>query len=104
MCSARCRRAPTPDPVIPLLALPSLPCKPRGRGRKGRGRAMRLAWLGKRRGHPRPPIQPMRLAARAIVVPFLEMFKEFQPGQKAASFTIDQAFAKMSEAANGAVH
>jgi hypothetical protein len=46
----------------------------------------------------------MRLAARAIVVPFLEMFKEFPPGQKAAGFTIDQALAKMSEAANGAVH
>ena len=65
---------------------------------------MRLAWLGKRREHPRPPIRPMRLAARAIVVPFLEMFKEFPPGQKAAGFTIDQALAKMSEAAGGAHH
>ena len=62
---------------------------------------MRLAWLGKRREHPRPPIQPMRLAAQAIVVPFLETFREFSPGQKAAGFTIDQALAKMSEAASG---
>jgi arylsulfatase len=44
----------------------------------------------------------MRLAPRAIVVPFLEMFREFPPSQKAASFTIDQALAKMSEAASGA--
>ena len=65
---------------------------------------MRLAWLGKRREHPRPPIRPMRLAARAIVVPFLETFKEFPPSQKAASFTIDQALAKMSEVASGAEH
>ena len=64
---------------------------------------MRLAWLGKRREHPRPPIRPMRLAARAIVVPFLETFKEFPPSQ-AASFTIDQALAKMSEAAGGGRH
>jgi hypothetical protein len=63
---------------------------------------MRLAWLGKRREHPCPPIRPMRLVPRAIVVPFLEMFREFPPRQKAASFTIDQALAKMSEAASGA--
>jgi hypothetical protein len=44
----------------------------------------------------------MRLVPRAIVVPFLEMFREFPPRQKAASFTIDQALAKMSEAASGA--
>jgi arylsulfatase len=56
------------------------------------------------REHPRAPIRPMRLAARAIVVPFLEMFKEFPPGQKAAGFTIDQALAKMCEAASGAGH
>ena len=43
----------------------------------------------------------MRLAAQAIVVPFLETFREFSPGQKAAGFTIDQALAKMSEAASG---
>jgi hypothetical protein len=49
-------------------------------------------------------MQPMRLAARAIVVPFLEMYKEFPPGQKAAGFTIDQALAKMSEAAGGGGH
>ena len=46
----------------------------------------------------------MRLAAQAIVVPFLEMFREFPPRQKAASFTIDQALAKMSEVASGAGH
>ena len=46
---------------------------------------------------------PQVLAAQAIVLPFLETFKEFPPRQKAASFTIDQALAKMSEAA-GARH
>jgi len=46
---------------------------------------------------------PQVLAAQAIVVPFLETFNEFPPRQKAASFTIDQAVAKMSEAA-GARH
>ena len=46
---------------------------------------------------------PQVLASQAIVVPFLETFKEFPPRQKAASFTIDQALAKMSEAA-GASH
>jgi len=35
------------------------------------------------------------------VQPFLESFKEFPPRQKAASFTIDQALRKMSEAASG---
>jgi arylsulfatase A-like enzyme len=40
------------------------------------------------------------LAATAIVVPFLETFKEFPPRQKAASFTIDQALEKMNEAAS----
>ena len=33
---------------------------------------------------------------------FLATFKEFPPRQKAASFTIDQAMEKMSEAASGA--
>jgi arylsulfatase A-like enzyme len=47
---------------------------------------------------------PQVLASQAIVVPFLETFKEFPPRQKAASFTIDQALAKMSEAASGARH
>jgi arylsulfatase len=47
---------------------------------------------------------PQVLAAQAIVLPFLETFKEFPPRQKAASFTIDQALAKMSEAASGARH
>jgi len=46
----------------------------------------------------------MRLAARAIAVPFPETFKEFPPGQKAAGFTIDQALAKMSEVASGGSH
>ena len=44
----------------------------------------------------------MRLAAQAIIAPFLQTFREFPPRQKAASFTIDQALAKMSEAASGA--
>ena len=43
---------------------------------------------------------PQVLASQAVVVPFLETFKEFPPRQKAASFTIDQALAKMSEAAS----
>jgi arylsulfatase A-like enzyme len=47
---------------------------------------------------------PQVLAAQAIVVPFLETFKEFPPRQKAASFTIDQALAKMSDAAGGGRH
>jgi arylsulfatase len=38
------------------------------------------------------------MGAQAIVVPFLETFKDFPPRQKAASFTIDQAMAKMEEA------
>jgi len=41
------------------------------------------------------------LAAQAIVVPFLETFKEFPPRQKAPSFTIDQALEKMAQAASG---
>jgi arylsulfatase len=47
---------------------------------------------------------PQVLAAQAVIVPFLQTFKEFPPRQKAASFTIDQALAKMSEAASGAGH
>jgi hypothetical protein len=47
---------------------------------------------------------PLVIAAQAIVVPFMQTFKEFPPRQKAASFTIDQALAKMSEAAGGAHH
>ena len=46
----------------------------------------------------------MRLAARTIVVPFLQTFREFPPSQKAASFTIDQALAKMSEMGSSAGH
>jgi arylsulfatase len=37
----------------------------------------------------------MIMAAQAIVVPFLNTFKEFPPRQKAATFTIDQALGKM---------
>jgi arylsulfatase A-like enzyme len=37
----------------------------------------------------------MIMAAQALVVPFLNTFKEFPPRQKAASFTIDQALEKM---------
>jgi arylsulfatase len=44
------------------------------------------------------------LAAQAIVTPFLATFKEFPPRQKAASFTIDQAMAKMTEIGSGAGH
>jgi arylsulfatase A-like enzyme len=47
---------------------------------------------------------PLVISASAIVAQFLETFKEFPPRQKAASFTIDQAMAKMSEAAGGARH
>jgi arylsulfatase len=47
---------------------------------------------------------PQVLAAQAIVTPFLQTFREFPPRQKAASFTIDQALAKMSEVAGGARH
>ena len=42
---------------------------------------------------------PLILASQAIVTQFLETFKEFPPRQKAASFTIDHALAKMNEAA-----
>jgi arylsulfatase len=42
------------------------------------------------------------LAAQPIVAEFLATFKDFPPRQKAASFTIDQALAKMNEAAGGA--
>ena len=44
----------------------------------------------------------MVLAAQALVAEFLATFQEFPPRQKAASFTIDQALEKMSEAASGA--
>jgi arylsulfatase len=37
----------------------------------------------------------------AVVQPFLDTFKEFPPRQKAASFTLDQALAKMAEATSG---
>jgi arylsulfatase len=44
------------------------------------------------------------LPAQAIVADFLATFKDFPPRQKAASFSIDQALEKMSEAAGGAGH
>ena len=44
------------------------------------------------------------LAASAILVPFLESFKEFPPRQKPGSFSIDQALQRMEEVATGAGH
>ena len=38
------------------------------------------------------------LTATAIVTQFLQTFKDFPPRQKAASFTIDQAVAKLEAA------
>jgi hypothetical protein len=38
------------------------------------------------------------LAATTLVAQFLETFREFQPRQKAASFTIDQVVAKLENA------
>jgi arylsulfatase len=43
-------------------------------------------------------------AATELVGDFLKTFKEFPPRQKAASFTIDQAMAKMESASSGAMH
>jgi arylsulfatase A-like enzyme len=43
-------------------------------------------------------------AAQAIAAQFAETFKEFAPVQRAASFTIDAALAKMAEATSGAGH
>ena len=43
-------------------------------------------------------------AAQAMAAKFVATFKEFPPAQKAASFTIDDAMAKMTEAASGAHH
>jgi arylsulfatase len=42
----------------------------------------------------------MIMAAQAVVQPFLDSFRAFPPRQKAASFTLDQALAKMSESFN----
>jgi arylsulfatase len=39
--------------------------------------------------------------AQAIVAEFLATFKEFPPRQKAASFSLDQVIAKMTEASSG---
>jgi arylsulfatase len=43
-------------------------------------------------------------AAQMITGKFADTFKEFPPQQKAASFTIDDALAKMAEASSGAGH
>ena len=44
------------------------------------------------------------MAAQAIAGKFAETFKEFPARQKAASFTIDDALAKMGDAAGGGGH
>jgi arylsulfatase len=46
----------------------------------------------------------MILAAQTIARKFAETFKAFPPRQKAASFTIDDALAKMAEASGGGGH
>jgi arylsulfatase len=46
----------------------------------------------------------MLYAAFAMADAFAKTFKEFPPRQKAASFTIDDALAKMAEASSGAGH
>jgi hypothetical protein len=38
------------------------------------------------------------LSASAVATQFLETFKEFPPRQKAATFTIDQAMARLEAA------
>jgi arylsulfatase len=43
-------------------------------------------------------------AAQTLVAQFAETLRDFPPRQKPASFTIDQALTKMSEAAGGAGH
>jgi arylsulfatase A-like enzyme len=44
---------------------------------------------------------PQILLGTTVIQPFLATFKDFPPRQKAASFTIDQALEKMSQAAGG---
>jgi arylsulfatase len=44
------------------------------------------------------------MAASAIILPFLESFKQFPPRQKPGSFSLEQALQKMSDAAGGAGH
>jgi arylsulfatase A-like enzyme len=46
----------------------------------------------------------MILAAQVIAAQFAATFKDYPPRQKAASFTIDQALAKMAEASSGTHH
>jgi len=46
----------------------------------------------------------LMMPAQAIVGDFLKTFKDFPPRQRAASFTIDQAMDKMTDAASGAYH
>jgi len=43
-------------------------------------------------------------AAQHITAKFAETFKDFPPRQKAASFTIDDALAKMNDVASGGMH
>jgi arylsulfatase len=43
-------------------------------------------------------------ATQAIATEFVATFKDFPPRQKAASFTIDQALAKMAEVGGSAHH
>jgi len=43
-------------------------------------------------------------AAQSVTAQFAETFKEFPPRQSAASFTIDDALARMGEAVSGAAH
>jgi arylsulfatase A-like enzyme len=44
---------------------------------------------------------PNYMSGMAMVQPFIESFKEFPPVQKAASFTLDDALAKMTAAGTG---
>ena len=44
------------------------------------------------------------IAASTLVGEFLKTFQAFPPRQKAASFTIDEAMAKMESVASGALH
>jgi arylsulfatase len=43
-------------------------------------------------------------AAQSMAAKFAATFKDFPPAQKAATFTLDDALAKMNEAVSGAHH
>jgi arylsulfatase len=58
--------------------------------------------VGKQRIEDTGPLTKKRL--ETCDDEFVAAAKDFQPRQKAASFTIDQALEKMSEAASGAGH